>query len=251
MEILDRPSPNHGPRASAGPIDILLLHYTGMESAENALTWLCDVRSEVSSHYFVFEDGRVARLVSEARRAQHAGVANWAGETDINSRSIGIEIANPGHEFGYGPFPPAQIDALTTVCKGILGRHPIPPQRVLGHSDVAPTRKADPGELFPWRELHQAGIGHYVRPTPTRPGAKFALGDRGEDVIHLRQLFRNYGYGIAVSDEFDAQMEAVVVAFQRHFRPARVDGIVDVSTRETLDRLIGSLPSGLSRSERS
>lgn len=241
METLDRPSPNYGPRAKGKPVDILLLHYTGMKSADDALAWLCNPRSEVSSHYLVFEDGRVVCMVDEACRAQHAGVANWAGETDINSRSIGIEIANPGHEFGYRPFPQAQIESLMTLCRAILGRHPIPPERVLGHSDVAPTRKEDPGELFPWQELHEAGIGHYVAPTSPRGGSELAIGARGADVAHLKDQFRKYGYGISVTDEFDSEMEAVVTAFQRHFRQVRVNGIADVSTRETLDRLIAAL----------
>lgn len=242
MPILEMPSPNHGPRVGYGPVDILLLHYTGMQSADGALKWLCDPRSAVSSHYFVFEDGRIVRLVDEGRRAHHAGVGSWAGETDVNSRSIGIEIANPGHEFGYRPFPGVQIDALIALCRDIIGRHPVPPARVLAHSDIAPMRKADPGELFPWRQLHEAGIGHYVPPEPIEGGPTLAIGARGAAVRGLRKRFREYGYGLADSDEFDAEMVAVVTAFQRHFRPALVDGIADLSTRQTLDRLLDALP---------
>jgi N-acetylmuramoyl-L-alanine amidase len=241
MRIEESPSPNHGPRVNGGPIDILLLHYTGMQSAEGALNWLCDARSRVSSHYFVFENGRVAKLVDEERRAHHAGVSVWAGETDINSRSIGIEIANPGHELGYRPFPAAQIEALIALCRGILSRHPIPPERVLAHSDVAPLRKVDPGELFPWWRLYAEGVGQFVPPAPLREGPRLSLGDRGEEVAVLKQGYRQYGYGIAETDEFDTEMKAVVTAFQRHFRQERVDGIADLSTCETLGRLLASL----------
>lgn len=241
LPILQRPSPNHGPRKGDCPVDILLLHYTGMRSAEAALGWLCDPRSTVSSHYLVFEDGRVFRLVDEARRAHHAGVSSWAGETDINGRSIGIEIANPGHEFGYRRFPEAQIDAVIALCIDILGRHPIPPERVLAHSDVAPMRKQDPGELFPWQRLHREGVGHYVFPAPLEGGPSLSLGARGPDVARLREQFRQYGYGLGGSDELDDEMAAVVTAFQRHFRPERVDGVLDRSTDKTLGRLLGAL----------
>jgi N-acetylmuramoyl-L-alanine amidase len=245
MALLNRieelPSPNCGPRVGGGPVDILLLHYTGMKSAEGALAWLCDPRSAVSSHYFVSEEGRVVRLVGEEKRAHHAGVSNWAGETDINSRSIGIEIANPGHDFGYRPYPAPQIEALIVLCRDILARHPIPPERVLAHSDVAPLRKADPGELFPWRQLQEAGVGHYVEPVPIREGEVLKPGARGPAVARLKDRFRQYGYGLADTDAFDVETEAVVSAFQRHFRPERVNGIADISTQATLDRLLESL----------
>lgn len=242
IRILEQPSPNHGPRQGDVPVDILILHYTGMQSADGALKWLCDDRSSVSSHYLVYEDGRIVRLVEEARRAQHAGVSIWAGETDINSRSIGIEIDNPGHEFGYRTFPEVQIDALIALCRDILDRLPIPPERVLAHSDVAPLRKIDPGELFPWQRLHFEGIGHYVTPEPIREGSTLSVGTSGEEVMRLKDQLRNYGYGLSASDEFDAEMKAVVAAFQRHFRPEKVDGVVDISTRMTLDRLVDALP---------
>jgi len=243
LPIEQHPSPNHGPRAPGKPIDILLLHYTGMASAGRALGWLCDPASQVSSHYLVFEDGRVAQLVDEARRAWHAGRSTWAGETDINSRSIGIEIANPGHQFGYRAFPEPQIDALIALCRAVLSRHPIPPERVLAHSDVAPERKEDPGELFPWQRLHQASIGHWVPPAPIVAGPLVKRGDRGNAVLILQQRFRDYGYDIGEEAEFGAKTEAVVTAFQRHFRPKRVDGIADVSTVTTLDRLIVAIPA--------
>lgn len=244
LAIEQHPSPNHGPRAPGKPVDILLLHYTGMASAERALTWLCDPASQVSSHYFIFEDGRVAQLVDEAERAWHAGRSVWAGETDINSRSVGIELAHPGHEFGYRAFAEPQIAALIALSHRILSRHPIPPPRVLAHSDVAPARKEDPGELFPWRHLHEAGIGHWVPPAPIVEGPVLRRGDAGEAVVTLHKRFRLYGYGLDDESEFGAATEAVVTAFQRHFRPERFDGVADTSTVKTLDRLIAGLDHG-------
>jgi N-acetylmuramoyl-L-alanine amidase len=235
------PSPNHGPRAAGKPIDILLLHYTGTFSADGALRWLRDPASSVSSHYFVFEDGRTVQLVDEAERAWHAGKSFWAGETDINSRSVGIEIVNPGHQFGYREYPDAQITALISLSHDILGRHAIAPERVLAHSDIAPLRKEDPGELFPWERLHQAGIGHWVPPEPIVERPVLQRGDSGEAVLKLKQRFRDYGYGLGEESEFDAETEAVIRAFQRHFRPERIDGVADFSTVATLDRLAAAL----------
>jgi N-acetylmuramoyl-L-alanine amidase len=234
------PSPNHGERAPGRPVDMIVLHYTGMPSAERALKWLCDPESGVSSHYFVFENGRVAQLVEEDRRAWHAGKSFWAGETDINSRSIGIEIANPGHEFGYMPFPDAQIAAVIDLCRDVVSRHPIPPERILAHSDVAPLRKEDPGELFPWDRLHAAGIGHWVPPAPIVPGAALETGDSGDPVAALRAQLGGYGYGLKPEANYDAETASVVSAFQRHFRPAQVDGVADRSTAETLASLIAA-----------
>ena len=236
------PSPNHDERDPVKPVDILLLHYTGMASGEAAVRWLCNPLSKVSSHYVVFEDGRTVQLVDESRRAWHAGKSWWAGETDINTCSIGIEIVNPGHEFGYRHFPDPQIEAVIELCRGIIGRHPIPPERVLAHSDVAPLRKEDPGELFPWRRLHEAGVGHWVPPAAITPGPFLQAGDHGAGVGTLKQRFRRYGYGNGEDSQFDAGTEAVVTAFQRHFRPERVDGVADLSTVVTLDRLIAALP---------
>jgi N-acetylmuramoyl-L-alanine amidase len=235
----ERPSPNFDERGGK-PIDILLLHYTGMPSGDGALKWLTDPQSRVSSHYFVGEDGRVVRMVDEGRRAWHAGKSLWAGETDINARSIGIEIANPGHEYGYRPFPDAQIDALVVLCQDILTRHRIPPERVLAHSDVAPARKADPGELFPWARLAASGVGLWVSPEPIVDGEALRRGDIGVAVANLKRGLRKFGYGIDEGPEFDAFTEAVVIAFQRHFRPERIDGVADISTMATLDRLIAA-----------
>jgi N-acetylmuramoyl-L-alanine amidase len=194
----------------------------------------------VSSHYLVFEDGRIFQLVPEALRAYHAGVSSWEGETDNNSRSIGIEIANPGHDFGYPDFPQAQIEAVIALCRDILARRPMRPDRVVAHSDVAPSRKNDPGEKFPWARLHAAGIGHWVEPAPLGEDRGLAKGDRGPAVAELQSSLAAYGYGVAASGQFDDTTRDVVVAFQRHFRPARVDGIADRSTIETLRRLLAA-----------
>jgi N-acetylmuramoyl-L-alanine amidase len=238
------PSPNHGERRHGRTPDMILLHYTGMKDADSALDRLCARESEVSTHYFVFEDGRIVQCVPEAQRAWHAGISAWAGEDDINSCSIGIEIANPGHDFGYPDFPKRQIAAVITLCRTIISRRGISADRVLAHSDVAPARKQDPGEKFPWQRLHESGIGHWVRPAPiTQSELHLALGDQNEAVTEVQTALAKYGYGLAVTGCFDKQMHDVVVAFQRHFRQERVDGIIDVSTLTTLHRLLQTRPS--------
>jgi N-acetylmuramoyl-L-alanine amidase len=230
------PSPNHDARTT--PIDILLLHYTGMQSGEAACARLCDADAEVSSHYLVYEDGRIDQLVPEARRAWHAGVSSWKGETEINSRSIGVEIVNPGHEFGYRDFPQAQIEAVIALCRDIVARHQIPSDRVLAHSDVAPGRKQDPGERFPWARLAASGIGRWVEPTPIAEGNALVPTQRGEDITMLQTMLAKFGYAAEVTGRYDDQTRDIVAAFQRHFRPACVDGIADVSTRQTLMSLL-------------
>ena len=234
------PSPNHGERRGIARPDMILLHYTGMESAEGALSRLCAAESEVSAHYFVFEDGRLVQCVPEGRRAWHAGASSWAGETDINSRSVGIEIVNPGHDFGYPDFTGPQIATVIALCRDILQRQPIPAIRVLGHSDVAPMRKQDPGEKFPWALLAASGIGHWVTPAPITAGTELAMGAEGAEVSELQRELAQYGYGIAAAGRYDAETAAVVTAFQRHFRSARVDGIADLSTRKTLAALLAA-----------
>lgn len=179
------PSPNFGERKDGRRPDMIVLHYTGMQDADAALMLLTSRGSEVSSHYFIFEDGRIVQLVEESHRAWHAGTAFWAGETDINSCSIGIEIVNPGHAYGYPEFPTRQIAAVTALCRSIFTRHTIPPMRVLAHSDVAPSRKQDPGEKFPWRVLHDSGVGHWVSPAPITESSVLSLGDRGDAVMSL------------------------------------------------------------------
>ena len=238
-----RPSPNFGERRDGRQPDMILLHYTGMPTAQAALDWLTAGESEVSSHYMVFEDGRVVQMVPEVRRAWHAGKSFWQGETDINSCSIGIEIANTGHPGGLPDFPGAQIHAVVEVCRDIVDRHAIAAARVLAHSDVAPVRKVDPGENFPWEVLAAAGVGHYVDPTPIAGGRFFQRGDAGPPVEALQAMLALYGYDAPVSGEFCARTEGDVAAFQRHFRRERVDGIADYSTIDTLHRLLKALPS--------
>jgi N-acetylmuramoyl-L-alanine amidase len=233
-----RPSPNHGERKGAP--DMIVLHYTGVPDDQAAISHLCNPASRVSAHYVVLPDGTIVQLVAEARRAWHAGTSSWAGETDINSCSIGIELANPGHEHGYPAFPKRQIAAVIALCRSILNRHRIPPHRVLAHSDVAPARKQDPGEKFPWRLLSDSGVGLWVKPVrgSARGGSKLTVGASGEAVSELQSKLAAYGYGIPVNGEFDNGMQQVVTAFQRHFRPTRVDGEADESTVKTLDALL-------------
>ena len=264
-----RPSPNHGERrgrADRGTADILLLHYTGMPAgrglgaAERAIRWLTMPVSEVSAHYVVDEDGRITQLVPEARRAWHAGRGSWGTETDINSASIGIEIVNPGHWWdmsqtpdrdpdapvevhpGARAFPEAQIAAVIALARDIVARHAIRPERVLAHSDVAPGRKRDPGELFPWDRLAAVGLGAQAVPIIPVTGREFRLGDAAPPVAAIQAMLKLYGYGIEVGDVFDEATVAVVEAFQRHFRPARVDGVADPETVAILRALLGQRP---------
>ena len=233
-----RASPNHGERKGGIKPNMLVLHYTGMADAESALGRLCSPTSEASAHYVVMEDGRVVQCVPESRRAWHAGQSGWEGESDINSCSIGIEIVNPGHDYGYPDFPKRQIAAVTTLCRSILTRYRIPPERVLGHSDVAPTRKRDPGEKFPWRTLHRSGIGLWVKPAPIVEGPIYVLGESNPAIAELQELLSRYGYAITPSGHLDGSTRDVIAAFQRHFRPENVDGVFDRSTLQTLRALL-------------
>jgi N-acetylmuramoyl-L-alanine amidase len=241
------PSPNHGERLAGdrprqSPPDMLILHYTGMPDAGEALQWLCNPASQVSCHYFVFENGHTLQLVPEARRAWHAGVSSWAGERDINSASIGIEIANPGHPGGLPEFPAEQIAAVTALCRDICARLAIPAHRVLAHSDVAPGRKIDPGERFFWRQLAEAGVGLWVEPAPIRDGRFFQRGEEGHPIQALQSMFALFGYDLPVTGVYDQRTQDVVEAFQRHWRPARVDGVADASTITTLRDLMRERP---------
>jgi N-acetylmuramoyl-L-alanine amidase len=226
VAVVELPSPNHDARPPGAPVDMLVLHYTGMRDAEEALVRLADPAARVSAHYVVDERGTVYRLVAEDRRAWHAGRAFWRGATDVNGRSIGIELVNPGHEFGYRRFPEAQMAALETLARDVLARHPIPPRNVVGHADVAPLRKRDPGELFDWERLARRGVGLWPAPSPDVPAAP--------DAGAARALLARYGYETG-------DVAAAVAAFQRHFRPGRVDGIADSETMARLAALLDML----------
>jgi len=237
------PSPNFGVRRGSGRPDMLLLHYTGVHQAAKAIDWLSRPESKVSAHYVIDEAGQITQLVAESMRAWHAGLAVWAGDSDVNSASVGIEIHNPGHELGYCDFPEAQLCAVEALASDIIARHRIPRERVLAHSDVAPGRKMDPGEKFPWARLAAAGIGHWVAPEPVNAGAGGQLVEAGEHVARVQALLAGYGYGLEKSGVWDRTTQSVVRAFQRHFRPARADGLIDLSTIATLERLIAALPA--------
>ena len=235
MEFIETPSPNFNERRA--PPDMIILHYTGMQTGEAALERLRDPAAEVSAHYMVEEDGRVFRLVPEERRAWHAGASWWKGERDVNAVSVGIEVVNPGHEFGYRPFPQAQVDALIALLSDVRSRWDIPNDRIVGHSDVAPARKQDPGELFPWKELAHAGHGLWFEPKPA-PGPALKVGDEGVGVFALQAGLHRFGYEPRPSGKYDEETATVVTAFQRHWRPERVDGVADGETRA---RLMGLL----------
>jgi N-acetylmuramoyl-L-alanine amidase len=233
------PAANHEPRRGVSRPDMLVLHYTGMASAAQAIRWLAVPESRVSCHYVIDEVGRITQMVPERLRAWHAGVSSWHGATDLNSASVGIEIQNPGHEDGYHEFPPAQIAAVIALSRDIIDRHGIAPERVLAHSDIAPLRKIDPGEKFPWAQLAAAGLGAWVAPSPVVTGAlQLGPGDTGASVAAVQAMFAAYGYHLPVTGTFDHLTEHVVRAFQRHFRPARCDGRLDLSTLATLERLL-------------
>jgi N-acetylmuramoyl-L-alanine amidase len=219
--IAEHPSPNHGPRTADSEVDMLVLHYTGMASADAALARLCDPIAEVSAHYLIEEDGTVLRLVDESRRAWHAGVSFWRGHRDVNSRSIGIELVNPGHEFGYRDFPEPQMAALIELAAAIVARHPIPARNVIGHSDIAPDRKTDPGERFDWHRLAEAGIGLWPRESDTAADT---------DIAAIPDMLVRFGY--------DPQAEQALAAFQRHFRPDRIDNAPDAECARLLAGLL-------------
>jgi N-acetylmuramoyl-L-alanine amidase len=215
LRILDLPSPNQDDRPQGTPIDMLILHYTGMQSAQEAIDRLHDPVARVSSHYVVDEDGAVLRLVPEERRAWHAGVSYWRGHMELNARPIGIEIVNPGHEWGYRDFPVLQLAAVCDLCLDILSRHPVPARNVVAHSDVAPDRKEDPGERFDWRSLAENGVGLWPED-----------GSDISDVSDVRAALSDIGYRVAPEGAIDA----VLRAFQRHWRPEAITGEVDAGT---------------------
>lgn len=219
-------SPNFDTRHGQ-PVDMLVLHYTDMLSAEDALKRLCDPASRVSAHYLVDEKGEVFQLVEEGARAWHAGESHWRGNANLNARSIGIELANPGHGHGYVPFPEAQIQATTELCRDIVSRDGIPARNVVGHSDIAFLRKTDPGELFDWQRLAKAGAGVFPFDARPMPGEELKLGDTGTSVMKLQTSLANWGYGLKLDGRFGEKTQQCVIAFQRHYRPANLDGVWD------------------------
>lgn len=231
LDIIEALSPNFDARTKVP--DMLVLHYTGMTSGAEALARLRDPEAKVSAHYLVEEDGRIFRLVAEERRAWHAGRSFWKGEEGVNHASIGIEIVNPGHEFGYRPFPEAQIAAVIALLADIRGRWTVEDGRILGHSDVAPARKQDPGELFPWKRLAEAGHGVWADADPA-PGESLKEGDEGVGVFALQAGLTRLGYDCAPSGRFDQATREVVTAFQRHWVQSRFDGVADGLTRARL-----------------
>jgi N-acetylmuramoyl-L-alanine amidase len=220
-------SPNFDERV--GPVSMIVLHYTGMPTAAEALARLCDPEAKVSAHYFVDEDGSVRQLVPEDKRAWHAGRSHWRGITDVNSASIGIEIVNPGHDWGYRPFPPAQVEAVIRLVADIKERHGITRGNVVAHSDIAPTRKRDPGELFPWAQLARLRL---ALPRPTKN-----LLDPGWTQAGFLLALERFGYD--VTDPM-----AAIMAFQRRFRPELIDGEIDAECRMILLALLLPKPQG-------
>ncbi|MEM1390697.1 MAG: N-acetylmuramoyl-L-alanine amidase [Pseudomonadota bacterium] len=237
LDITFQSSPNFNDRKA--DVSLLVLHYTGMETGQAALERMCNPAAEVSAHYMVWEDGRIVQLVGEDKRAWHAGVSSWRGQTDLNSRSIGLEIVNGGHDWPLEdgtlpPYPDVQIKAVIDLCQGILQRWPIPQTGIVGHSDIAPDRKDDPGEHFPWQSLAGAGIGLWPEIAASEVlnliGRGLGRSDKGEAVSRLQRILSDIGYEIKQDGVFGASMEAVIRAFQRRWVPDQVSGVADLST---------------------
>lgn len=230
--MLHLPSFNFNDRPDEA-ISVLVLHYTGMRSLEDALDKLSKAEGKVSCHYLVSEKGDIYAMVPEEKRAWHAGVSHWRGRDNLNDISIGIEIENPGHEWGYRPFPPAQMDAVAALCQDILSRHAIPPRNVTAHSDIAPMRKEDPGELFDWKWLAAQGVGLWPEVRDQGSGIR----DQ-KDISDIQKKLAAYGYGLPVTGEMDALTIKTIIAFQRHFRPSKLDGLWDAECESLLQALL-------------
>ena len=242
MEV--RPSSNFDARPSGRAPDMIVLHYTGMPSADASLARLCDPAARVSAHYLIDEAGVLTRIVLETMRAWHAGSAFWRGEEDINGCSIGIELQNPGHAFGYRPFPDAQIVSLISLCRDIRSRFAVPDARILAHSDVAPGRKQDPGELFPWRRLAGAGIGLW--PDETIDVGSFASVSESSTVLDIKRLqgkLDRFGYRVTSTGTYDPATRQAVLAFKRHWAPERLDDEADATTVGILENLLKKIGS--------
>ena len=256
LRIAELPSPNFDERDR--PIDLVILHYTGMPDGETAIDRLRDrepragvyafpgempedpsaALGRVSAHYVVEESGRIVRLVAEDKRAWHAGAGEWDGESDLNARAIGIEIVNGGHDFGLPDYPETQIDAVIALVGDIATRHKLRKHQIIGHSDVAPARKADPGEKFPWQRLAAAGLALWPEGAPTLSALDLSRGEAGPKVRLLQAMLSEIGYGLAENGEYDEDTELVVRAFQRRFRPAKIDGEADGETQALIGDIL-------------
>jgi N-acetylmuramoyl-L-alanine amidase len=235
MLIKDLPSPNYNLRSA--PPDMVVLHYTGMVDGPSAIARLRDPEAKVSAHYVIEEDGKVFRLVPDDKRAYHAGVSHWLGVTDINDRAIGFEIVNGGHDFGLPSFPEAQIAVVIELLKGVLGRCGIAPERVVGHSDVAPQRKQDPGERFPWARLAEAGVAEAAPKVKKDRRVVIAEGGFGGEVEALRRALGTIGYNAGQGEIFDPFLTNVVASFQRRWRQAAITGSADIETLALIEAL--------------
>jgi N-acetylmuramoyl-L-alanine amidase len=242
LGVRELPSPNQDERPGGMPVDMLVLHYTGMRTAAAALARLRDPAARVSSHYVVDEDGTTWRLVAEDRRAWHAGISYWRGMTELNNRSIGIEIVNPGHEWGYQPFPVLQLASVCDLCLSILSRHRIPPRNIVGHSDVAPDRKQDPGELFDWEGLARNGVGLWPDDVPDL-GTSGAVRDAAR-LRDVRAALGRIGYRVAAEGALDPALATTLRAFQRHWRPETVNGQADAGTLTRLLAVVRRCEAG-------
>lgn len=226
MQLFSHPSPNHDSRGTQA-IDTLVLHYTDMLTCDEAVERLCDPASQVSAHYVVSETGVAYQLVPEDARAWHAGESHWRGNNNLNARSIGIEICNPGHTHGYADFEPRQMKTVIRLAQEISARHTIPQRNIVGHSDIAFLRKVDPGEKFDWAACARQGVGLFPFEARPMPGPEMTRGDKGKDVMRLQTALANWGYGLKLDGEYGEKTEKCVLAFQRHYRPVRLDGVWD------------------------
>lgn len=241
MNITQTPSPNFDERTL--PISMLVLHYTGMENGAAALSRMCEASSKVCAHYMVEEDGQIFQLADEKHRAWHAGLSSWAGETNVNSASIGIEIVNGGHDYGLPEFPAVQISAVVRLCQDVLKRHDIDPMNIVAHSDIAPGRKQDPGEKFPWHELSRQGIGYWPKPVSQDQRVLFEIGARDRGISVIQSGLAYIGYGVEITGVLDAQTRVALEALQRRYRSDVIDGNVDVQSLEIVTNLANAKKS--------
>ncbi len=242
MKIISYPSQNFDLRPKNTDIDTIVLHYTGMPDFESAISRLCEPESKVSSHYVINENGDIYSLVDDKHRAWHSGKSYWHGKDKINDNSIGVELANPGHEFGYRDFTKAQMESLVGLCKIIMKNHPIEDRNIVAHSDIAPLRKEDPGELFDWKYLADNGIGIWpVFPKSFSRHIVYSYGAKLDEIFYIQSALSDYGYNIKIDGVFGRETESVIKAFQRHFLQDHVDGIWDSSSELAITQLLLSI----------